>query len=103
MKFIKYLFYLALATLVIIFSVSNRGTVIINLFPFSYVAEIPVFVFFFISLLIGIVLAALVITKRSITRYLKIRSVEKEITTLKQEVDLLRAGQKITPSLSVRR
>jgi uncharacterized integral membrane protein len=54
-KYLLWIIFLPLAVVLIVFGVSNRAAVPIDLWPFSLIIEVPLFVLLFGVMLIGVV------------------------------------------------
>lgn len=53
---LRWLWYVALAALVVVFATANRDTVTLSLFPLPFVADIPLYLLVLIALFLGLVI-----------------------------------------------
>lgn len=82
---------LAVALLVVSFAISNRGTVVLTLLPFPWQAEMPLYLFGLLTLLIGFLWGASHSLAERFTKHLQLRENKKQIDALRGEVLSLRA------------
>lgn len=100
MKLIRWLIGLPLAAIAIIFAVSNRQLVTVELWPFPWTVDLPLYLLSLGTLAVGIVIGALFAWtsgshKRAQTRSekrhqeIRIRDLERENAALKEDVERL--------------
>ncbi len=80
------------SAILIVFAVGNRQPVDLDLWPFYYeVASVPVFVVFFIGILVGVALSGVVMAFRGVKHFTELRSEKKEKQKLSSDVEKLEA------------
>ncbi len=90
MRQIRTIALFLISALLIIFAVSNREMVPIDLWPFYYEKiQMPGFIFFFFGILVGVALSAVVVAIRGVKHYTEIRSEKKEKKKLSENVETL--------------
>lgn len=95
MRFLKFLFLLPIAVLLVLFGVANRQIVTLVIDPISPATEalrisLPLFVFFFVTLAVGVVLGS-VTTWLAQGRHRRAeRQLRRESTRLKDDVAALK-------------
>jgi uncharacterized integral membrane protein len=96
MKFFKGLILLLIGIGVVLFAISNRDSLELYFFFNDAIIEMPVFIFFFISVLLGVVLCGLgtLIYKARVSNQLRknkklIKALETEISALKTETKII--------------
>ncbi len=99
MKNLSWIILFPLAVVLIVFAVSNRGPVSVDLWPLSLVIDIPLFVLMFAALLAGIIWggvatwrAARGSRKLSRSRAKDVSQQEIEINRLKDQISRLEAS-----------
>lgn len=98
MKQVRTIVLILISVVLIIFAVGNRQPVSLDLWPFLYeTAPIPVFVVFFIGILVGVALSAVVVAIRGVKHYTEIRSAKKEKEKLSTNVENLERELDIKP------
>ncbi len=86
-----YLFYFLIASVVIVFSISNRQTISLDLFPFPFTLDTPLFFFGFVSFSLGVLLAGLYFSMKNMRHSLRYKKESKRKQALENEVASLRA------------
>jgi uncharacterized integral membrane protein len=90
MKQLRTITLFLISAVLIIFAVGNRQPVSLDLWPLLYeTAPIPVFVIFFIGILVGVALSAVVVAIRGVKHFTEIRSAKKEKEKLSSDVENL--------------
>ena len=90
MRWLSWILLLPLAAAVIVFSVTNRGVIKVDFWPFGYLIELPVFAIVLTSLLIGFVLGGIVAWITGTSRRLRGRAAERDAAQLRRELAELR-------------
>jgi uncharacterized integral membrane protein len=87
-----------ISAVLIFFAVGNREPVPIDLWPFlNEPLNFPVFVVFFIGILVGVALSAVVVAIRGVKHFTEIRSANKEKDKLSSTVEHLEGELDIKP------
>tara|TARA_Y100000589_G_C27158069_1_gene631609 strand:+ start:1708 stop:1920 length:213 start_codon:yes stop_codon:yes gene_type:complete len=58
-RFVKRIFLFLFFVFLISFGISNKELLYINLWPFSFKLQIPAYLFFFVSLFIGVMITSI--------------------------------------------
>ena len=90
MRWLSWILLLPLGTAVIIFSVSNRAMTKVDLWPFGFIVELPVFAIVLASLLLGFVLGGIVAWMSGAKSRRNARSVARDATNVRRELESLR-------------
>ncbi|MEX2449728.1 MAG: LapA family protein [Rhodospirillales bacterium] len=98
MRWLSWIILLPLAAAVIVFSVTNRGVIKVDFWPFGYLIELPVFAIVLTSLLIGFVLGGIVAWITGAARRLRGRAAERDAAQLRRELAELRRESGRDPS-----
>ncbi len=106
MKFLSWIILLPLAFVLIIFSVSNRGSVPIDLWPLPYGIEIPLYILLIATLLVGVLWGGVSTWMRAgqtrragRLKAQENRTLSSEITLLKKQVENLKAEIKLSQTI----
>lgn len=87
-----------ISAVLIFFAVGNRELVPIDLWPFlNEPLSFPVFVVFFIGILVGVALSAVIVAIRGVKHFSEIRSAKKEKDQLSSNVENLERELDIKP------
>ncbi|MEE8294912.1 MAG: LapA family protein [Sphingomonadales bacterium] len=98
MSQIRTISLIIISAVLIFFAVGNRTPVEIELWPFlNEPLSFPVFVVFFIGILVGVALSAVVVAIRGVKHYTEIRSARKEKEKLSTNVENLERELDVKP------
>ncbi len=98
MRLIRWIMLGTLSVLVLVFALSNRQKVGVSFFPFETSLELPLYVIFFITLMVGVFLGGIFTLIEKLKEILMLRKKDQTINALKNEVEALRAEKKIAAS-----
>ena len=95
-RFLKALFFVPLAILIIVFAVANRAPVIVSLDPFGNVPpalsiELPLFVLLFVVAVLGVIAGGIGTWFGQSTYRRAARAAERELSAKRSEIERLRA------------
>ena len=79
-----------IALIFIIFAISNSDPVALQFSPLPFTLEAPLYLFFFIVLILGVVIGYMVGLSARIKSRSKMHKLEKNVRTLEKEVHALR-------------
>lgn len=96
MGFIKYSFFTIITVVLITFCVVNRGLISIDLFPFPYSTEIPIFIFALLCVISGVVLSGIVINIKLLKTKSIIKKMQRRINALENETMVLKSENEFT-------
>lgn len=85
-KFIMALPIWVVAIVLVFFVVSNRHAVSVNLYPLSSSLEMPLYLVFFMGLMLGLILAGFVLLLRRVNAATKIYMAKRENARLRSKV-----------------
>lgn len=85
-KFILALPLWLMALVLVFFVVANRHAVIVDLYPLSFSAEIPLYLVFFIGLFFGLLLSGFILLLRRVSAATDIYLAKRENARLKSKV-----------------
>ncbi len=98
MKQLRTIALFIISAVLIFFAAQNREAVPIDFWPFlGDTINIPVFIVFFIGILVGVALSAVVVAIRGVKHYTEIRSARKEKEKLSSNVENLERELDIKP------
>lgn len=98
MKQLRTISLFIISGVLIFFAAGNRELAEVHLWPFlNEPISIPVFIIFFIGILVGVALSAVVVAIRGVKHYTEIRSATKETEKLSSEVEHLESELDIKP------
>lgn len=85
-----------------IFTVSNRGDVLVSLFPLPFEVSLPLYLFFLIALAVGYLVAMLSYSFSNLRYRREAKKEHRKVEALEQEIATLRAQQATmsTPKLT---
>lgn len=97
-RFLKALFFVPLAVLIIVFAVANRAPVIVSLDPFGNMppalsVELPLFVLLFAVALLGVIAGGIGAWFGQSARRRAAREAERELSAKRSELERLRAAR----------
>ena len=102
MGFIKYLFITIITVILVTFCVVNRALISIDLFPFPYSAEIPIFVFALLCMVSGVIISGIISNIKLIKTKSMAKKMQRRIDALENENRVLRSESEFTlPSTSI--
>lgn len=90
MKKIRWILTLPLALILVIFAINNRHVIEVSLWPFYFTIQWPLFVFLYISLVVGFLSGAFLIWVSGVQlklRYLKLKKNKKDGAKSKGEIN----------------
>ena len=94
MRLLYWAVFLVIATVLILFAVSNRETVSVELWPLPFLAEVPLYLLCFLSLLIGTLIGAAIAwiagrrNRRELrSRRRRIEALERELTATQSRIE----------------
>jgi len=95
-RFLKALFFVPLAIVIIVFAVANRAPVIVSLDPFGNVppalaVELPLFVLLFVVAVLGVIAGGIGTWFGQSAYRLAARAAERELSAKRSEIERLRA------------
>ncbi len=90
MRWLSWILLLPLCVVVVVFFVSNRTVITIDLWPLGYTVELPVFAIVLVSLMFGFVLGGMIAWARGAKNRSKARSVARDATSARRELSALR-------------
>jgi len=90
MRWLSWILFLPLGVAVIIFSVSNRTVTKVDLWPFGFIVELPVFAIVLASLLLGFVLGGIAAWMSGTKNRRKARAAKHEAASAKRDLAALR-------------
>lgn len=96
MKLLKWIAVGFAALVLIVFAVGNRQPIEVNLFPFGVVATLPLFVLFFASIMLGVLLSLIGSMWSKVKHFQHDRGYKKKIAALENEL----AATKIEKNIS---
>ena len=94
---IKALFLFLIALFFIVFAVANRQLVTLSFFPLPYAVEMPIFLFSMVCFTLGIMMAGLLFSARSIKSRRLYRSEHKRVMALENELAGVKAENESLP------
>ncbi|NDF11234.1 MAG: LapA family protein [Proteobacteria bacterium] len=101
MKLLKWIVVGLAAFVIVVFAVGNRQPVDISLFPFGVVATLPVFVLFFLSIILGVVISLFGSLWTKVKRIKHDRAYKKKIEALENELAAMRIERNLSGSTAV--
>lgn len=93
MSVIKYIILAFISLVLITFCVVNRSPLPLDLFPFPYILEIPVFVFALSLLACGIIIGTITVYGKIIRLSCRIKELRSRILELENENKIMRYEQ----------
>lgn len=87
-KLLKRLWWVFLAFLLIVFSVENRQTVVLNIPYANTMVDIPLYFLFFLGLFVGVLLATAAVSWSRLKSFVNRRRAEREAVHLKTRLKL---------------
>ncbi len=90
MRWLSWILLLPLCVAVVVFSISNRTVIKVDLWPLAYIVELPVFAIMLVSLLFGFVLGGVIAWTSGAKNRSKARSVARDATSARRELSALR-------------
>lgn len=101
MRFVKAILLISIGAVVIVFALSNREAVQVYFFINDAIIEMPLFIFFFISLFMGMLLCAIITIPRKLKAIRELRESRNRMKALENELSGYKTEDKITDSLPV--
>lgn len=98
MKHLSWLVTLPITLVVVVFAVSNRESVALDLWPFRFEAQLPLFLLVLGTLLVGFLIGAGVMWWSSGAQRQRARAARREVTALERKVRQLERAQGRSPS-----
>jgi uncharacterized integral membrane protein len=78
--------FLVIAIVLILFAVSNRETVSVGFWPLPFLADVPLYLLCFLSLMIGALIGAAVAWRAGQSNRRQLRSLRRRIDALEREL-----------------
>jgi len=100
MGVIKFLFLLLIALVIGVFGAHNSGMVPVSFYPLNLEIQVAAFILFFAAILLGVLLASLIASIKSLRWRKLVRTKNREIERLEKENAELRAAKLNQPLLS---
>ncbi|MEZ5690819.1 MAG: LapA family protein [Rickettsiales bacterium] len=91
MGFIKTLLFIIVSIFLIAFCAVNKEIVSINLFPFPYLIELPLFIFSLLCVIFGIIMGSLVSNMEIMKLRNSLRKIKKRCVILENENKSMRS------------
>ena len=98
MKHLSWLVTLPITLVVVVFAVSNRESVALDLWPFRLEAQLPLFLLVLGCLLVGFLIGAGVMWWSSGAQRQRARAARREVTALERKIRQLERAQGRNPS-----
>ena len=92
MRWLSWILMIPLAATVIVFSISNRAVTTVDLWPFGYSIELPVFGIVLTNLLLGFVLGGIVAWLSNSKKRSQARVAKKDAVSARSELAAIRQG-----------
>ncbi len=86
MRILYWAVFLVIATVLILFAVSNRETVSVEFWPLPFLADVPLYLLCFLSLLVGALIGAAIAWIAGHRNRRKLRSRRRRIEALEREL-----------------
>ena len=101
MRTVKFILYLLISLVFIIFCVVNRNVVSLSLYPAPYSFEVPVFVLVLVSIAMGVLITEFSMNLRFVKTKLLHRKTEARMRAVENENKSLRSERELTlPAIS---
>jgi uncharacterized integral membrane protein len=95
---VRYLKWITLgffSLVLLTFALSNRQPVALSFFPFESRIELPLYLFFFVTLIAGVLMGGLFTLIEKVREMVLLKKKDHAIRALKNEVEALKAEKKI--------
>lgn len=101
MKLLKFFFLFIIAIIFIIFCVVNRKLITLDLFPFPYSINVPVFVLFLLSIAVGAIVTGLTLNVQIFRMRHLVKNTRQRMQAVENENKALRSERELTlPALT---
>lgn len=96
MGFIKTLFFIITAIILITFCAVNSSSVSINLFPLPYFIDIPIFIFAILCMMIGVITGSFAANVKLLKANHVLRKAQRHAKTVEDENKVMRSEHEYT-------
>jgi lipopolysaccharide assembly protein A len=94
-KFLKWILLGGTALVLLVFALSNREPVSLALFPLEATVELPLYLFFFLTLMLGVALGGLFGLLEKFRELVTLKRKDSAIQLLKNEIEALKAEKEM--------